>query len=80
MAAGPGKYDHFAVMIQEATHANGVIVWVDSSANGGTGFAVSATLEVTLAIPSILRQTADQIEADIKQNGLSLGELRGKTI
>jgi hypothetical protein len=70
MATGPGKYDHFATMIQELTHANGVIVWVDSSADQGTGFAVSATLDVTLKIPEILRKTADIIEADIKEHGL----------
>jgi hypothetical protein len=77
MTAGPGKYDHFAMMIQEATHANGVIIWVDSSADQGAGFAVAATLEVTLSIPSILRETANQIEADIKENGLALQSKNG---
>ena len=47
----------------EATKANGVIVIVIGG-NKGEGFACQATLEVTHALPSMLRHIADQIEAD----------------
>jgi hypothetical protein len=36
----------------------------------GDGFSITGTLEVTLMLPQLLRTMADQIEQDIKENGL----------
>jgi len=60
---GPGRYDDEATKVMEATKANGVIVIVIGG-NKGEGFACQATLEVTQALPKMLRHIADQIEAD----------------
>jgi hypothetical protein len=61
---GPGKYDDLATLVQTSTQARGVIVIVIGG-NRGEGFSCQATLEVTLAIPAMLRSIADQIEGDI---------------
>ena len=62
---GPGgKYDEEATMVMERVKANGVIVIVIGG-NKGAGFAVQATLEVTVALPRMLRDMADEIESDL---------------
>jgi hypothetical protein len=58
---GPGKYDDLATMVREQANAKGVIVIVFGG-DKGTGFSVQADLETLLALPKILRSTADQIE------------------
>lgn len=68
MSFGPGKYDDLVTPIQAATQAHGVILIVIGG-NRGEGFACQATLEVTLALPTMLRNIADQIEADTPKMG-----------
>jgi hypothetical protein len=63
MTVGAGKYDAEATTVMESTKAQGVIVIVFGG-NRGEGFAIQATLEVTLDLPFLLRNIADQIEAD----------------
>jgi hypothetical protein len=63
---GPGKYDDQATKVRAATQARGVILIVIGG-NCGEGFSCQATLEVTLALPAMLRSIADQIEADIQR-------------
>jgi hypothetical protein len=60
---GPGKYDDEATWVRERTKASGVILIVIGG-DKGQGFAAQATLEVTLTLPAMLRDIADQIEAD----------------
>ena len=62
---GPGKYDEEATLVMEKTNAQGVILIVIGGTKG-EGFAVQATLQVTLALPSMLRNIADQVEKDLK--------------
>lgn len=64
MTVGPGKYDDEATLVQKRTNALGVILIVIGG-DKGEGFACQATLEVTLALPAMLRSIADQIETDI---------------
>jgi hypothetical protein len=64
MAIGPGKYDDEASAVMEATGASGVILIVIGG-DRGQGFSCQATLEVTLALPAMLRNIANQIEEDI---------------
>jgi hypothetical protein len=71
MALGPGKYDEEATMVQQRTNAAGVIVIVIGG-DKGEGFAIQATLGVTLSLPKMLRIIADQIEADI-EGGTAFG-------
>jgi hypothetical protein len=63
---GPGKYDDLATTVREQAKANGVIVIVIGG-DKGTGFSVQGGVETLLALPTILRSTADQIEQDLKQ-------------
>jgi len=64
MSLGPGKYDLETTMVQKETNAQGVILIIIDGKRG-SGFSVQATLEVTLAIPGMLRTIADKMEADI---------------
>ena len=61
MAMGPGKYDDEVTELMERLKAHGIILLVFGGPKGA-GFSMQATLEVTLALPKILRSMADQIE------------------
>jgi len=61
MPAGPGKYDSVATIARETTQAEGVVLAVINGKEGH-GFAVQASLEITLALPDLLRKMADDIE------------------
>jgi hypothetical protein len=65
MAIGPGKYDDEATRVRLSTKAKGVIVVV-LGGHLGTGFSAQASLEVTLMLPRLLRDLADQIEESEK--------------
>ena len=58
MTIGPGKYDIVATMVRERTNADGVVVMVFGG-RFGDGFSVQADGYTTLALPSLLRQVAD---------------------
>lgn len=62
---GPGKYDDLATQAREQAKAEGVIVIVLKGEHG-SGFSCQANLEVTLALPRMLRMMADDIEKDLK--------------
>jgi hypothetical protein len=53
-------------MVQKATNAAGVVLIVIDG-DKGQGFSVQATLAVTMALPTILRTVADQLDADIEK-------------
>jgi hypothetical protein len=72
MAIGPGKYDGEATWVQARTQATGVLLMI-LNGNKGNGFSIAsfdiqATLEITLALPKLLREMANHIEADIKEH------------
>ena len=62
MAFGPGKYDELATEVRQKAQAEGIIVLIINGNRGG-GFSAQVTPEMTFAIPQILRDMADQIEA-----------------
>jgi len=61
MALGPGKYDPECTRLMLSEHADGVLVIVIGGKRGG-GFACQAMPELTMALPQILRNIADEIE------------------
>jgi hypothetical protein len=63
---GAGKYDDEATLVRERTKAAGVIVIV-LGGDKGQGFACQLDAAATLAVPTMLRVVADQIEADFKR-------------
>jgi hypothetical protein len=74
MTAGPGKYDAEASFVQARTQAHGVLLMI-LEGNKGDGFSIAtydiqATLEITLSLPKLLREMANQIDADIKEQNL----------
>jgi hypothetical protein len=69
MALGPGKYDDLATAARVAAAARGVILVVFGGLRG-SGFSVQADGPTTLQLPSLLRDMADQIEADLKRGKL----------
>jgi hypothetical protein len=74
MTIGPGKYDNEATWVQARTQAHGVLLMI-LQGNKGDGFSIAsfdiqATLDITLALPKLLRSMADQVEADIKEQDL----------
>ncbi len=60
---GPGKYDEVCTQVREDTNALGVVLLIFGGCKGN-GFSCQAPFEFTATIPSLLRQMADQIEAD----------------
>ena len=61
MAFGPGKYDDVATDVREKTHAEGVLVLIINGTRG-SGFSAQLPLDLTLRLPSVLRDMANQIE------------------
>jgi hypothetical protein len=61
VALGPGKYDSECTQVMVAQHADAVILIVIGG-NKGSGFACQATPEITVALPKLLRNVADEIE------------------
>lgn len=64
---GPGKYDEWATAVLKETHAQGVILIVKSGIFGD-GFSAQLSPLDVLKIPAVLRDVADMIEADFKEN------------
>lgn len=62
MAIGPGQYDDLATYVRETSGAQGGVIVIIVDGTRGHGFAVQATLEVQLKLPTMLRDIADQIE------------------
>lgn len=60
---GPGKYDFLCTMVRERARAQGALIIIREGYLG-EGFSAQLSLEDTLRMPNILRQVADQIEAD----------------
>lgn len=60
---GPGKYDAEATAARKSAEAKGVVLIV-AQGNRGSGFSVQAPLDLILGLPGVLRDLADQIEAD----------------
>jgi hypothetical protein len=63
MTTGPGKYDDLCTYVREKAEALGVVVLVFDG-NNGSGFSVQTPPSLAAALPAMLRDMADQIEAD----------------
>jgi len=61
MAIGPGKYDDIATVVRTQAKAEGVLLLVVNGARG-SGFSAQLSLDLTLTLPTILRDLAKQIE------------------
>ena len=64
MALGPGKYDDECTSLRETLGAEGIILLVFKGPKG-SGFSCQAPLDVTLRIPAVLRELAEEIEKSI---------------
>jgi hypothetical protein len=62
MAFGPGKYDDLATEVRAKAKAEGVVVIVINGHLGG-GFSAQLSPLMTLQLPQILRDIANQIDA-----------------
>jgi hypothetical protein len=74
---GPGKYDDEATLVMQSAHASGVIVIVIGG-DRGEGFSIQATLSVSLQLPKILRDMADQLDPDVRELKLTSIEDKDK--
>lgn len=63
---GKGKYDDILTKAREEAKAKSAILVIEDGEKGSS-FCVQATLQFNLALPSILRDMADKIEADMKE-------------
>jgi hypothetical protein len=61
---GPGKYDAALSLARAATGGCAILIVVDGK--HGSGFACQTLPATMRMIPSLLRQVADDIEADQK--------------
>lgn len=62
---GPGKYDKEASEVMEGTGAAGIVL-VIANGDRGDGFSVQGPLSLLVTLPSMLREVADTVEADVK--------------
>ncbi len=62
MAFGPGKYDDLTTEVRLKAKAEGVLMLVFNGTLG-SGFSAQLSPEMTLLLPEILRDVADQIDA-----------------
>jgi hypothetical protein len=66
MPLGPGKYDELCTKVREETNADTVLVIVLGGVKG-SGFSMQTReMKISVLVPAILRDTADQIEASLK--------------
>ena len=63
MLMGPGKYDHLATIVREASEARGVVLAV-LDGNLGSGFSVQGDRALMTWLPALLRSMADSLEKD----------------
>jgi hypothetical protein len=63
MTTGPGKYNELCTYVREKAEALGVVVLIFEG-NQGNGFSVQAPPSLAGALPAMLRDMANQIEAD----------------
>lgn len=66
MALGPGKYDAAVTELRAILQARGVLLVVVDGCHG-SGFSAQLPPDLTLSLPEVLRQLADQID----QKGLT---------
>lgn len=66
---GPGKYDRLCTKLRKQTQADAAVAII-LNGKRGSGFSVQAPLDVTMRLPELLRELADQIERDHKQGQL----------
>lgn len=64
MPIGPGKYDAECAMVRKMAKADGVMVLVFGG-HSGSGFSAQFSSPIAPAMAQILRDVADQIEADL---------------
>jgi hypothetical protein len=69
MSVGPGKYDDALTLARQQCGSSAAVLIVIKG-ESGPGFACQADLESIAKLPWILRNTADQIEADLKKGKL----------
>jgi hypothetical protein len=62
---GPGKYDAAATVARESTRALGVVLMVWGGVDG-SGFSVQVPADILITLPEWLRETAAQIERQLK--------------
>lgn len=62
---GPGKYDDLCTLVRKSANAAGAVVII-LDGKIGDGFACQGPLILTRALPGILRDVANQIEEDAK--------------
>lgn len=67
MSFGPGKYDEWCTVVRQETCAAGAIVMIFGG-NKGTGFSAQLPGPLVGSVPSILRDIANSIEADMKES------------
>lgn len=64
MPIGPGKYDDECELVRKITKADGVMVLVFGGHNG-SGFSAQFSQPLGAVVAQVLRDVADQIEADL---------------
>lgn len=67
---GPGKYDDLCKEARTKAKAVGAILFIIGGSKGN-GLSVQATLGMVAHLPELFRKTADAIEAENKQQGLT---------
>lgn len=66
MAIGPGQYDEEVTELRERLQASGIVLMV-AGGNRGHGFSAQLDLQSMMLLPRVLRELADQIEADAQR-------------
>lgn len=67
---GPGKYDYLCTLVRKKAQAVGAVIFVIGGFKGN-GLSVQFPPGMLAHLPELLRKTADGIEAENKQLGLT---------
>jgi hypothetical protein len=64
MASGPGKYDDLCTHVRNESKGDGAVVMVFGGISG-TGFSVQVSMDLLANLPTLLREMADEMDADL---------------
>ena len=67
MPEGGGKYDTLATIARQTAEADGIIMLIING-DMGSGFTVQAESHIAKYLPGLLRDMADEIETQMKEN------------
>jgi len=74
MPIGKGRYDDECTRVREATNAVACVLLVFGESPEASGFSIQVRSDLTLDLPGLLRQLANDVERDARTLGVKHGD------